>query len=123
MGAFLRLVNWCRRSHFAEWLFEMVRSLPVVLLLSWLTIPVPPGLALPPPDEIPEEVLRTEILVEGRSPIDGELLTPAEYAELQAQLEAGPPLEPEISPRVRNLIGLLRLRKFIKTVFPFIPIR
>ena len=28
------------------------------------------SLALPPPDYIPEEVLRTEIILEARSPID-----------------------------------------------------
>lgn len=42
--------------------------------------------ALPPPEDIPEEILRTEIILEGRSPLDGKPLSAAEYAELEARL-------------------------------------
>lgn len=84
-----------------------------------------PAVALPPPEDLPEEVARTEIITEARSPIDNTPLTAAEYAELQAQLRQGPPADPrdQVSPRLRRTVGLLRLRRFIKTVFPFIPIR
>ena len=41
-------------------------------------------LALPPPEDTPEEVLRTEIFLTARSPVDGKPLTAAEYAQLQA---------------------------------------
>ncbi|BAS57568.1 hypothetical protein NIES2135_30660 [Leptolyngbya boryana NIES-2135] len=84
-----------------------------------------PATALPPPEDLPEEVARTEIITEARSPIDNKRLTAAEYADLQAQLQQRPPENPrdQVSPELRRTIGLLRLRKFIRTVFPFIPIR
>jgi hypothetical protein len=79
----------------------------------------PIGQCLPPPEDPPEEVLRTEIILEARSPIDGELLTAAEYAELQAQLQQDPN-DPNIDPEVREIIILLRLRRAIRTFFPFL---
>jgi hypothetical protein len=97
-------------------------SHPAYLISSLLlTTPQP----LPLVEDVPEEVLRTEIITEGRSPIDGKRLSASEYADLQAQLQQAPPVNPntEVSPAIRRQIGLLRLRKLIKTVFPFIPIR
>ncbi len=75
---------------------------------------------LPPPGDTPEEILRTEIFTEARSPLDGEPLTAAEYAELQAALRSTEAAQPEVSPKIRRLIGLLRLRKVIRSVFPFL---
>lgn len=75
-------------------------------------------LALPPPEDIPEEVLRTEIITEARSPMNGEPLTAAEYAELKAQLEGRQPTRPQVSPKVRELIFLLRVRRLIRRVLP-----
>jgi hypothetical protein len=80
-----------------------------------------PVLALPPPEETPEEVLRTEIITEARSPVDGKPLTAAEYAELQAQLQARR-ASPQLNPKVKETIFLLRFRKLIRTFFPFLPI-
>jgi hypothetical protein len=50
-------------------------------------------------------------------------MTPAAYAELQAAEQA--PYRPptEVPKKVKNLIGLLKIRKFIKTYLPFIPIK
>ncbi|WP_225889224.1 hypothetical protein [Halomicronema hongdechloris] len=79
-----------------------------------------PVLGLPPADETPEEVLRTEIIVEARSPLDGEPLSPSEYAELQAQLQ-DPNRERTLSSEVRYVIFLLQLRRVIKPVVPFLP--
>ena len=70
--------------------------------------------ALPPPEDIPEEILRTEIILDGRSPIDGIALNPAEYAELQAQLQESS-FEPDLSSDVKEIIFLLEIRKLIKT--------
>ncbi len=83
------------------------------------------AVALPPPEDQPEEVARTEIITEARSPIDNKLLNAAEYAELQAQLQRGQPINPreQVSPALKRTIGLLRLRRFVKRVFPFIPLR
>ncbi|MFO0172935.1 MAG: hypothetical protein ACK51W_10705 [Aphanizomenon sp.] len=47
--------------------------------------------ALPPPEDIPEEILRTEIILAARSPIDGQIITPADYAEWHAPLHTRPP--------------------------------
>ncbi|MBE9214358.1 hypothetical protein IQ247_17060 [Plectonema cf. radiosum LEGE 06105] len=78
-----------------------------------------PVIALPPKVDIPEEILRTEIIIEARSPIDGKPLSPAEYAQLQAELKTRP-YPPQLSPKVRDTVFLLRLRKILKTIFPFI---
>lgn len=101
-------------------IFLLNSQLGIGLWLGLMLGSVNPSLSLPPPEDIPEEILRTEIIVDARSPVDGKPLTPAEYAELQAQLEAGPPLEPKLSSQVRETIELLRLRRFIRTFFPFL---
>jgi hypothetical protein len=87
------------------------------LLASLIATPV---LALPPPEDQPEEVLRTEIILEARSPIDGKPMTAAEYAELQAQIAAKNQEIGYVSPEIRRLIGQLRLLKALRTIFPFI---
>jgi len=77
------------------------------------------GQTLPPPEDIPEEVLRTEIILEGRSPVDGQALTATEYTELM-ELLAENPNPPQINAELRHLIFLLRVRRMIKTFIPFI---
>jgi hypothetical protein len=91
---------------------------PIGILLQAL-----PSLALPPPSDPPEEVLRTEIIGEARSAIDGQLLTAQQYAQLQAEIEAANQPEAVVPEKGRQLIGLLRLRKLLKTFLPFIPIK
>ncbi|MGB5962022.1 MAG: hypothetical protein WBG73_15240 [Coleofasciculaceae cyanobacterium] len=76
--------------------------------------------ALPPLEDVPEEVLRTEIITVGRSPIDGQLLTAAEYAQLRSQLAEGR-FAPEVNPEFQQLIFLLRLRRLIRTIVPIAP--
>ncbi|MGF1672797.1 MAG: hypothetical protein ACFCUV_03825 [Rivularia sp. (in: cyanobacteria)] len=78
-----------------------------------------PVIALPPKIDIAEEILRTEIIIEARSPVDGKPLSPAEYAQLQAELKTRP-YPPQLSPKVRDTVFLLRLRKILKTIFPFV---
>lgn len=79
------------------------------------------ALSLPPSEDTPEEVLRTEIITEARSPLDGKSLTAAEYAELQAQLQARN-VTPPLNPKLKQNVSLLRLRQLIRTVLPFLPI-
>ena len=74
--------------------------------------------ALPPPEDIPEEILRTEIITEGRSPIDNQPLSAAEYEELIAQLTESK-FPPELNSKVKEIVFLLELLKFIRTVTPF----
>lgn len=76
------------------------------------------AVCLPPPQDIPEEVLRTEIITEARSPIDGTPLTAAQYAQLQAQLTEGT-IPPAVNPEFQQLIFLLRLRNMLLKLSPF----
>lgn len=75
--------------------------------------------AIPPPEEIPEERLRTEIILEARSPLDGEPLTPAEYEALQAAIVDFP--APTLSPQIRETIFLLQLRRVLRPILPLLP--
>ncbi len=87
------------------------------LLLGITVLVAKPALGLPPPEDVPEEVLRTQIITEARSPIDGKPLTAAEYAQLRAQLaERSTP--PEVTPKIRQLLFLLRLRQLLRIVTP-----
>ncbi|WP_152532102.1 hypothetical protein [Leptolyngbya sp. Heron Island J] len=75
---------------------------------------------LPPADDVPEEILRTEIIFEARSPLDGTTLSPADYAQLQADLAASqttPTLN--LSPEYDFILLLLQLRRAFKPVIPF----
>ncbi|WP_204103333.1 MULTISPECIES: hypothetical protein [Spirulina sp. CCY15215] len=86
--------------------------------LSFGLVGIQEGLALPPPEDIPEEVLRNEIILEARSPLDGELLTAAEYAELEEKLSQ-PQAFIDLDPNLEQLILLLHIRKTINTLIPF----
>jgi hypothetical protein len=93
-----------------------------IALLLWLGMAMP-GMAVPPETEVPEEVLRGELTVGARSPFDGAPLTAREYAELQVEIERSNQVEAVAPEKLKKLVGLLRLRKFIKTVLPFVPIK
>jgi hypothetical protein len=93
-------------------------KLSVVCLLFSLIVCPQMSLALPPPEDTPEEILRTEIILDGRSPINGQPLTASEYAKVQEQITQSDFRSP-ISPKIRELIFLLRLRKLFRTVTPF----
>ncbi|MCU0523474.1 MAG: hypothetical protein MUF72_01470 [Elainella sp. Prado103] len=77
--------------------------------------------AVPPPEDQPEEILRTEIILEARSPQDGKPLTAAEYAELQAQLEEEARRIGSVPPQLRELVTLLKIRRVLRTILPFLP--
>jgi len=80
---------------------------------------VAPALALPQPEDTPEEILRTEIIIDARSPLTGEPLSATEYAILMEQLQ-DPNRNPQVSPEVAQLIGLLQFRRVVKPILPFI---
>ncbi|HEY9647925.1 MAG TPA: hypothetical protein V6C88_16235 [Chroococcidiopsis sp.] len=90
----------------------------IVGVTTAMTATMTAAIALPPPDDIPEEVLRTEIITEARSPIDGKALTAAEYAALQEDLQDHPP--PELDSQVQHIIFLLQIRRAIRRVAPFL---
>ena len=93
-------------------------SLGISTFIFLITGKILPSVALPPPEDIPEEVLRTQIITEARSPIDGQPITAAEYAELRARL-AQSKFPSQVNPKLQELILLLKLRKLIKTILPF----
>ena len=92
--------------------------LPLLTCVGVLSGPAV-GRALPPPEEVPEERLRTEIILEARSPIDGTLLTPAEYEDLQAAIVDYP--APTLDPKIREIVFLLQIRRVLRPVIPFLP--
>lgn len=102
-----------------------VQRLVIATLLSPLPLVQFGALAfaLPAAEDVPEEILRTQIVLDARSPIDGKPMTPAEYAAFQTQQQT--PYEPpaQLSPQVRGVVGTLRIRRFIKRFLPFIPIK
>jgi hypothetical protein len=96
-----------------------ISSLTIMPMISLAeTLPIPSA-----QEDIPEEVLRAEIYIDARSPIDGKQLTAAEYTELMEKLRSLDSIPPEdfVSPKVREIIGLLKLRKFLRQFIPFIP--
>ena len=93
-------------------------TIAITAILTACSSLSPIASALPPASELPEEILRTEIILEGRSPVDGEPLSAAEYEELQAEL-AQTRLDPKIDPQIKQLIFLLQIRRFVKTIIPF----
>lgn len=76
------------------------------------------AIALPPKDQIPEEVLRTEIITTARSPLSGAPLSAADYADLQEKLQQAPPPPPPRG-KLAGLIMLLKLRRALKLILPF----
>jgi hypothetical protein len=93
-------------------------SLSTILILSAVSAWMP-AWALPPASDPPEEVLRTEIITEARSPVDGQPLTAGEYAELEAQLQTSR-YPPTLSPAIQRTVRLLYLRRAIRAFFPFL---
>ena len=71
------------------------------------------------PEDIPEEILRTEIITGARSPLTGEPISAADYAQLQAEL-AAPAGGNLVNQDLRYLIYLLQLRRAVKPIIPFL---
>ncbi|MEM7062692.1 MAG: hypothetical protein AAF572_05965 [Cyanobacteria bacterium P01_B01_bin.77] len=77
-------------------------------------------IVLPPVEDVPEEILRTEIIFEARSPLDGAPLSAADYAQLQAEL-AAPQTTRTLNSDLRFTILLLQARRTFKPIIPFLP--
>jgi hypothetical protein len=111
----LLFMGYNKKNKVIFFTFGLLSTIIAVALNNFL---IPSVIALPPQEDIPEEILRTEIITEGRSPVDGKLLPAAEYAELQAQLQVIPP--PKLNSKIREQVFLLQLRKVLQQIFPFL---
>lgn len=73
-----------------------------------------------PDSDIPEEVLRAEIITEARSPIDGKALSAKDFAELvvntKQQLDRDDAIAATTNPKFKEAFLLLRLRGFLRSV-------
>jgi hypothetical protein len=87
-----------------------------------------PASALPPPEDLPEEILRTEIITEARSPVDGRPLTPSEYATVEnpvqtARFGRSRPrttiAEPPDAIAPEPIVEQLPVREILRSIFPF----
>jgi hypothetical protein len=93
-------------------------KLPTLLITLSLGLLPNPISALPPPEDKPEEVLRTEIITEARSPLDGKPLSAAEYNQLKNKLAKGS-FPTEANSKIKETVFLLNIRKLFKTLTPF----
>ncbi len=70
--------------------------------------------------DIPEEVLRAEIITEARSPISGKALSANDFAELivntKQQLDRDDAIAATTNPKFKEALLLLRLRGFLRSV-------
>ncbi|WP_404784378.1 hypothetical protein [Altericista sp. CCNU0014] len=71
-------------------------------------------------EDIPEEVLQLQIEVRANSQLTGLPQDAATYAREQQQLQvAVTDVPPQLSPELKLTVGLLRIRKLLKGIFPF----
>jgi hypothetical protein len=103
-----------------KWLLLVILSITTSILIILGSDGSKRAIAKSEIPEIPEEILRTEIILSARSPINGQPLTATEYAELQKQLQVIPP--PRLDAGIRDRIFLLRIRKAILQFLPFLDI-
>jgi hypothetical protein len=105
----------------------MPPKITIYLAHMWLWMSIYAQMVLPvrantwPVDhDIPEEILRAEIITEARSPIDGRALSATEFAELvvetKQQLDRADADLGSSSPKLKEILFLLRLRGFLRSV-------
>jgi hypothetical protein len=94
------------------------KFLPITASITLTTSLSSLSFALPPPEDTPEEILRREIITEGRSPLDNQPLSASEYAQLKAEL-AESKYPPQLSAKIRHAVFLLQLLKLVRTINPF----
>jgi hypothetical protein len=99
---------------------KLARS--ILLILAGWSIVMPIAIAgnLPPANDIPEEILRAELIIEARSPIDGKPLSATEFAELvvrvEQQLARDDAAAATKNSPFKDVLVLIRLRKFLKSL-------
>jgi hypothetical protein len=92
----------------------------IFLTGSFIVTPIAIAGNLPPANDIPEEILRAEIITEARSPIDGKPLSAIEFAELivriETQLARDDAAEGVKTSPFKDVLFLLRVRNFLRSV-------
>ncbi len=88
-----------------------------LLCLTCLSTLTRPAMALPPPEDIPEEVLRSQPSMQVRSS-DNQPLTPSEYGQQAELADANQVNDPNIDPELQQLIFLLKLRQGLRSILP-----
>lgn len=96
---------------------------PAIAVVLTSFIPMSNAYATPKSEKVPEKVSSQGLALEFRSPFDSRLLTATEYADLQTEIDRLNEIPPQVSPKIRRLVGLLKFRKFIKRVLPIVPIK
>jgi hypothetical protein len=73
-------------------------------------------------EEVPEEVLQSQVVLEANSPLTGQAASIENYAkEQQQQLQvSASEVPPRLAPSLYRSIELLRLLKVLKGVLPFL---
>jgi hypothetical protein len=98
---------------------KLVRVGFYIIVACQIISPVNAG-GLPPDTDIPEEVLRAEIITEARSPIDGKALSATDFAELivktKQQLERENAIAATSGSKLKETLLLLRLRGILRSV-------
>jgi hypothetical protein len=99
---------------------DRLAQIGVWAIVGWqCTIPAL-AIDLPPASDIPEEVLRAEIITEARSPIDGKALSVNEFAELVIATKQQSDIDSATAAikdsKFRETLFLLRLRGFLRSV-------
>ena len=102
---------------------KFTQRLPILAVILTSLMPISSAYATPEGEKMPDPVSPPALVLDLRSSLDGRLLTATEYADLQAEIDRLNEVPPQVSPKIRRLVGLLKFRKFIKRVLPIVPIK
>jgi hypothetical protein len=116
-GAHCQLV---RCNSLSSKIFVRLAQIGVWAIVGWQSTIPALAIDLPPATDIPEEVLRAEIITEARSPIDGKALSANEFAELVIATRQQSDIDSATAAikdsKFRETLFLLRLRGFLRSV-------
>jgi hypothetical protein len=101
-------------------ILSRLAAIGMLAIVGWQSTSPVRAIDLPPDTDIPEEVLRAEIITEARSPIDGKALSTNEFAELvvntRQQIDIENASAAVNDSKFRETLFLLRLRGFFKSI-------
>jgi hypothetical protein len=109
---------FCAFSDYIMRTIQLLNKLLIFLTINLVLVHLTPSSLSSESEDIPEEILRTEIILEGRSPLDNQPLSAQEYAEMEAKNQQSP-YPPTINSDLQQAIFWLQLLKMIRTLKPF----